>query len=66
MDHGATARLFDGDSEHLREGVRRFLTALPRDARVYGIKLDDDRKPIEESLAEAAGNLVLVEVELDG
>jgi len=59
------ARLWDGDSEHLREGVRRFLCALPRDARVYGIKLDGSRGPVEESLAKAAPELVLVEVELD-
>lgn len=63
--HAGKARLWDGDSEHLREGVRRFLVALPRDARVYGIKLDADRKPIEESLAKVAHDLVLVEVELD-
>jgi flagellin-like hook-associated protein FlgL len=31
------ARLWDGDSKPLREGVRRFLTALPHDAKVYGI-----------------------------
>jgi nitroimidazol reductase NimA-like FMN-containing flavoprotein (pyridoxamine 5'-phosphate oxidase superfamily) len=59
------ARLLDGDSEQLREGVRRFLAALPRDAMVYGIKLDESRKPVEESLAKAAPELVLVEVELD-
>ncbi|MDE0912046.1 MAG: nitroreductase/quinone reductase family protein [Myxococcota bacterium] len=59
------ARLLDGDSEQLREGVRRFLAALPRDAKVYGIKLDESRKPVEESLAKAAPELVLVEVELD-
>ena len=59
------ARLLDGGSEPLREGVRRFLTALPRDAKVYGIKLDESRRPVEESLAKAAPELVLVEVELD-
>jgi hypothetical protein len=59
------ARLWDGDSEPLREGVRRFLCALPRDAKVYGVKLDASRRPIEESLARAAPQLVLVEVELD-
>ena len=59
------ARLLDGDSEQLREGVRRFIAALPRDAKVYGIKLDESRKPVEESLAKAAPELVLVEVELD-
>lgn len=63
--HTGKARLLDGDSEPLREGVRRFLTALPRDAKVYGIKLDADRRPVEESLVKAAPELVLVEVELD-
>jgi hypothetical protein len=63
--HTGKARLLDGDSEPLREGVRRFLTALPRDAKVYGIKLDESRRPVEESLAKAAPELVFVEVELD-
>ncbi len=60
-----TASLLEGDSEALRDGVRRFLVALPRDAMVYGIKLDKDKQPVEESLAAAASNLVLVEVRLD-
>ena len=59
------ARLWDGDSQALRERVRRYLTALPRDAKVYGIKLDESRKPVEESLAKVARELVFVEVELD-
>ena len=59
------ARLWDGDSEALRERVSRYLIALPRDAKVYGIKLDDSNRPVEESLAEVAPELVFVEVELD-
>jgi len=59
------ARLWDGDSEALRERVRRYLTALPRDAKVYGIKLDESNRPVEESLAKVAPELVFVEVELD-
>ena len=59
------ARLWDGDSEELRERVRRYLCALPRDAKVYGIKLDGSRRPVEESLAKAAPELVFVEVDLD-
>jgi hypothetical protein len=63
--YAGTASLLEGDSEPLREGVRRFITALPRDAMVYGIKLDKDRKPKDSSLAAAAPRLVLVEVRLD-
>jgi hypothetical protein len=59
------ARLWDGDSDELRERVRRYLCALPRDAKVYGIKLDENRRPVEASLAKAAPELVFVEVELD-
>ena len=54
----------DGDA--FRDGVRTFLTAVPRDARVYGIKLDSNRKPREGDIASAAGHVVLVEIELAG
>ncbi|MEM1144016.1 MAG: nitroreductase/quinone reductase family protein [Pseudomonadota bacterium] len=59
------AQLWENDGEELRDGVRRFLCALPRDAKVYGIKLDKNEEPIEESLAAAAQRLVFVEVRLD-
>ena len=59
------ARVWDTDSETLRDGVRSFLTALPRDAVVYGIGLDADRKPIEADIARTANHVVLVEVELE-
>jgi deazaflavin-dependent oxidoreductase (nitroreductase family) len=60
-----TARLFDSDSEMLRGGVRAFLTALPRDAGIYGIGLDKDRKPRESEIEKAAHHVILVEIELD-
>lgn len=53
------------DGERLRNGVRRFLTAVPRDAVVYGIKLDRDRRPRERDIENAAGHVVLVEIELE-
>jgi len=60
-----TAVLLEGDSEALREGVRRFIRALPRDAKVYGLKLDADGEVVETSLAAIAGQLILVEIRLD-
>lgn len=59
-----TATLFEGDCEALREGVRRFISALPRDAKVYGLQLDGERKLLEASLASVAPRLVLVEIRL--
>ncbi|MCB1841846.1 MAG: nitroreductase family deazaflavin-dependent oxidoreductase [Halioglobus sp.] len=61
-----TAVLLEGDSEALREGVRRFIRALPRDAKVYGLQLDSNGDVIEASLASIAGELILVEIRLDG
>ena len=60
-----TARLWDGDTDELREHVSRYLCALPRDAKVYGIKLDQNKVPIEASLIKAAPTLVMVQVELE-
>jgi hypothetical protein len=63
--HPGRASLMEGDSEALRDGVKRFLAVLPRDALVYGIKLDRSKVPTEASLAAAAPRLILVEVALD-
>ena len=62
--HRGGAKTLVDDSAAFREGVRAFLTAVPRDARVYGVKLDEDRKPREEDVERAAGHIVLVNVEL--
>ena len=60
-----TARLWDGDTDELREHVSRYLCALPRDAKVAGIKLDQNKVPIEASLVKVAPRLVMVQVELE-
>ena len=60
-----TATLLEGDSEALREGVRRFIRALPRDAKVYGLRLEADGEIVESSLSVIADELVLVEIRLD-
>lgn len=60
-----TATLLEGDSERLREGVRRFIRALPRDAKVYGLQLDANGDVVETSLAAIADQLILVEIRLD-
>jgi hypothetical protein len=63
--HPGTATLLEGDSEALREGVRRFIGALPRDAKVYGLELDTNGEVVETSLDASAEQLILVEIQLD-
>ena len=63
--HPGTAILMESDSEALREGVRRFIRALPRDAKVYGLELDTNGEVIETSLESIAEQLILVEIRLD-
>jgi hypothetical protein len=58
------ARLFEGDSEALRDGVRRFIAAVPRDAPIYTLKLDAQKQVTEDSLAAQAADLILVRVDL--
>ena len=60
-----TAILLEGDSERLREGVRCFIRALPRDAKVYGLKLTANGEVVETSLVAIADQLILVEIQLD-
>jgi len=62
--HRGVATTIIRDGEAFRDGIRRFLTALPRDAWVYGIKLDAHREPRESDIANAAGHVALVEVQL--
>ena len=59
------ARLWETDNTELRDRVRDYLSALPRDAKVYGIKLDDNKLPDEASLIKAAPQLIFVEIQLD-
>ena len=59
------ARTIQQDRQRLRESVQFFLTELPRDAVVYGIGLDGERRPRAEDLSRALARLVMVEVELD-
>ena len=59
------ARLLEKNNAALIDGVRFFLSELPRDARVYGGGLDSERKPLETALQQAADHLILVEVALD-
>ena len=60
-----SARAITTDSEAFRDGVRRFLAALPRDARVYGITLESDRTPRESDIETCASHVVLIEVALE-
>ena len=60
-----TAVLLEGDSQALRDGVRCFIHALPRDAKVYSLELDANREVVETSLAAIAEQLILVEIRLN-
>jgi F420H(2)-dependent quinone reductase len=59
------AQTIQQDRERLRAGVRHFLTALPRDAMVYGIGLDAERRPKETEIGRELERLVMVEVALE-
>ena len=59
-----SASVLEGDSDALRARVHTFIAAVPRDAAIYGLKLDDKKQLVEASLADKAPGLILVEVAL--
>ena len=59
-----SATLYEGDGEATREGVCKFIAAVPRDAKIYGLELDSDKQLVETSLAPKISDLILVEIEL--
>jgi deazaflavin-dependent oxidoreductase (nitroreductase family) len=54
------------DEEDVVEVLGVFLEARPQFAQYMNIDVDDDGKPLPDSLADAAGRRVIVEVYLDG
>ena len=40
------------------------LTMVPRDAKYYGVRLDDKKLPFTEDIARAAQHRVIVEIQL--
>ncbi|MEM9177064.1 MAG: nitroreductase family deazaflavin-dependent oxidoreductase [Myxococcota bacterium] len=62
--HAGEARAITTDGDAFRDAVRAFLTALPRDASVYGIALETDRTPRESDIETCASHVVLIEVAL--
>lgn len=59
------AQTIQHDRERLRREVEAYLTALPRDAAVYAIGLDAERRPKTADLERALPRLVMVEVTLE-
>ena len=64
--HPGTARAYTEASELFQDGARRYLSALPREAKLAGIRLDADKRPLEEDLARAHETSILIVIELDG
>jgi hypothetical protein len=59
------ATLHDRGGELALEGIRKFIAAVPRDAKVYGLQLDSNQQPVEASLADKLPELILVEIALE-
>ena len=60
------AALYEGDSAQARDGIRKFIAAVPRDAKIYALELASDKQLMEASLAAKISGLILVEIELEG
>jgi len=59
------ATLHDRGGELALAGIRKFIAAVPRDAKVYGLQLDSNQRLLEASLADKLPELILVEIALE-
>ena len=50
------------DREAIAHGIERMLTIVPRDAKYYDVRLDDQKRPLLEDIARAAQRRVIVEI----
>ena len=58
---GRAAAIVD-DQEAIVKGIERMLTIVPRDAKYYDVRLDDQKRPIPEDVVRAAQRRVIVEI----
>lgn len=64
-------RLYEGwavpcptDRAAIADGLARFLAHVPSDARFYGVTLDSQGIPDPAQVAEAAGRVVMIQIQL--
>tara|TARA_A100001015_G_scaffold293645_1_gene370472 strand:- start:1614 stop:1841 length:228 start_codon:yes stop_codon:yes gene_type:complete len=58
------AMLYTGNTEFLSSNITFFLKQLPRDASIYGVKLDSGGLPTDATMDKIGERVVLVVVEL--
>ena len=61
--HAGKSEVFVGEPEQVREQLRRFLEASPRDAAHSGVRLDEAGRPVAADLDRASESLVFVRIE---
>lgn len=64
QDRKGIAEAIADDKAAITQGLQRHLEQIPGDAKFYGIKLDKNRKPNPEQVAQAAEKLILIRIRL--
>ncbi|HZU71045.1 MAG TPA: nitroreductase/quinone reductase family protein [Ktedonobacteraceae bacterium] len=64
-EYTGTAEVIREDKEVIAREMEVFVRHLPNAARAYGVSFDEDGKPNQESLSNAAERFVLIRVHLE-
>lgn len=52
------------DQEAIAKGIETMLTAVPRDAKYYHVRLDGEKRPLAEDIARSAQHRVVVKIKI--
>jgi len=60
------ATLIENDQNAIAEGIRTMLKHVPRDAKYYEVRLDEDKRPFAEDITASAQHRVIIEITING
>ncbi len=64
QDIAGRATVIDDDPEAIAKGIRTMLQHVPRDAKYYDVRLDDQKQPLAEDIVRSAQHRVIIKIKI--
>ncbi len=58
------ATVIEDDQEAIADGIRTMLKHVPRDAKYYQVRMDEDKRPFAEDITSSAQHRVIIKIKL--
>ncbi len=63
-DIAGHATVIYDDQEAVAKGIETMLKYVPRDAKYYQVRLDDEKRPLPEDIIQSAQHRVIIEIKI--